>query len=146
MKRMRTLLIMVFIALSPIANGQERESVPEYEIKEIMELAIELPELQQYFHVDKDASRSPLIIKEFGTVNSKNLEGLQKFGVPIKVISEKTIKENHINAYLNIGDWTYAGNKLRLQMDYTIEGITINMILQRVDGDWKIVDAVIFEE
>jgi len=137
---------MAFIVFSSIANGQEREKVPENEIKEIIELAIELPELQQYFLVDKDFSRIPLIIKEFGTVNAKNLKGLQKFGVPIKVIDEKTIKEEKIKAYLNIGDWTYQGNNLRLQMDYTIEGITINMKLNRINGNWKIVDSVIFEE
>lgn len=122
------------MTLSSIVNGQEREKVPEIEIKEVIEIAIELPELQQYFHVDKDSTRIPLRIKEFGTVNSKNLKGLQKFGVPNKVIEEKSIKEENIDTYLNIGDWTYGGNNLRLQMDYSIEGITINMRLNRING------------
>ncbi len=146
MKIIRTILTLVLISLCSIVSGQERERVPENEIKEIIGLAIELPELQQYFHVDKDSTRIPLIIKEFGTVNSINLKGLQKFGVPIKVIDEKSIKGENIDAYLNIGDWTYGGNNLRLQMDYSIEGITINMRLNRINGDWKIVDSVIFEE
>ena len=146
MKIIVTILTVALISLSSIVNGQERERVPESEIKEIIELAIELPELQQYFHVEGDSTRIPLIIKEFRTVNSKNLKGLQKFGLPIKVIDEKMIKKENINSYLNIGDWTYGGNNLRLQMDYSIEGITINMRLNRINGDWKIVDSVIFEE
>jgi len=146
MKLIGTILTLVLISLNSIVNGQAQESVPEYEIKEIIELAIELPELQQYFHFDKDATRIPLIIQEFGTVNSKNLNGLEKFGVPIKVMDEKTLKEEKIKAYLNIGDWTYRENNLKLQMNYSIEGITINMLLNRVNGDWKIVDSVIFEE
>lgn len=87
-----------------------------------------------------------MIIKEFGAVSSENLNGLQKFGVPVKVIDEKTIKNKGIKAYLNIGDWTYGENNLRLQMDYTVEGITINFRLNRINGQWKIVDSLIFEE
>ncbi len=146
MKTIGTILTVVLISLSSIVNGQEREKVPEYEIKEIIELAIELQGLQQYFHVDKDSTRIPLIIKEFGTVNSKNLKGLQKFGVPIKVIDENTIKENDIKPYLNIADWTYGGNNLRLQMNYVIKGITINIRLNRINGQWKVVDSLIMED
>ncbi len=146
MKQIEKILILALISISPFAFGQERERIPGSEIKEIIELAIELPELQQYFHIDEKPSRAPLIIKEFGIVNSKNLDGLKKFGLPIKVINEKTIKEKGIEAYLNIGDWTYVGNTLRLQIDYTVEGITINFMLNRVNGEWKIIDSIILEE
>ena len=120
--------------------------MPESEIKEIIKLAINLPELQQYYHIDNDSTRTPLIIKEFGTVNSKNLKGIKKFGVPIIILDEVTIKERNIKAYLNIGDWTYGGDYLRLQMDYTIEGITINMRLKRTNGQWRIISSLILEE
>lgn len=141
-----TYITIIIIFLGTNANAQQREKVPESEIIEIIGLAIELPELQQYFHIESDSTRIPLVIKEFGTVNSKNLEGLQKFGKKVLVLNEMTIKQNGINSYLNIGDWTYGGNNLRLQMDYSIEGITVNMRLNRINGRWKIVDSIIFEE
>jgi hypothetical protein len=144
--RIKSYILVITLFLVNTAFGQVREKVPETEIKEIIELAIELPELQQYFHIDLDSTRVPLIIKEFGTVNSKNLIGLQKFGQQIQVMDELTIKEKKINAYLNIGDWTYGGDNLRLQMDYPVEGITINMRLNRLNGHWKIVDSLIIEE
>lgn len=144
--RIKSYILVITLFLVNTAFGQVREKVPETEIKEIIELAIELPELQQYFHIDLDSTRVPLIIKEFGTVNSKNLIGLQKFGQQVQVMDELTIKEKKINAYLNIGDWTYGGDNLRLQMDYPVEGITINMRLNRLNGHWKIVDSLIIEE
>ncbi|BDD01375.1 hypothetical protein [Persicobacter psychrovividus] len=144
--RIKSYILVITLLLVNTAFGQVREKVSEAEIKEIIELAIELSELQQYFHIDIDSTRVPLIIKEFGTVNSKNLNGLQKFGQQVQVMDELTIKEKKINAYLNIGDWTYGGDNLRLQMDYPVEGITINMRLNRINGHWKIVDSLIIEE
>lgn len=144
--RIKSYILVIALFLVNIAFGQVREKVPETEIKEIIELAIELPELQQYFHIDLDSTRVPLIIKAFGTVNSKNLIGLLKFGQQVQVMDELTIKAKKINAYLNIGDWTYGGDNLRLQMDYPVEGITINMRLNRLNGHWKIVDSLVIEE
>lgn len=144
--RIKSYILVITLFLINTAFGQVREKLPETEIKEIIELAIDLPELQQFFHIDLDSTRVPLIIKEFGTVNSKNLIGLEKFGKKVQVMDELTIKEKKINAYLNIGDWTYGGDNLRLQMDYPVEGITINMRLNRLNGHWEIVDLQIIEE
>jgi hypothetical protein len=144
--RIKSYILVITLFLVNTAFGQVREKVPETEIKEIIELAIELPELQQYFHIDLDSTRVPLIIKEFGTVNSKNLIGLQKFGQQVQVMDELTIKEKKINAYMNIGDWTYGGDNLRLQINYPVEGIIINMRLNRLNGHWKIVNSLIIEE
>lgn len=144
--RIKSYKLVITLFLINNAFGQVREKVPETEIKEIIELVIELPELQQYFHIDLDSTRVPLIIKEFGTVNTKNLIGLQKFGQQVQVMDEQTIKEKKINAFLNIGDWTYGGDNLRLQMEYSVEGITVNMRLNRINGRWVIVDSLIFEE
>lgn len=145
MNKIVTILTLI-ISFNSIVYGQNRERIPDSEIKEIIKLAIDLPELQQYYHQDIDSTRIPLVIKEFGTVNSDNLKGLEKFGQEVKVLDESTLKEKNIKSYLNIGDWTYGGNNLRLQMDYTIEGILINIRLNRINGQWKIVNSIIFEE
>lgn len=144
--RIKSYKLLITLFLINNAFGQVREKVPETEIKEIIELAIELPELQQYFHIDLDSTRVPLIIKEFGTVNTKNLIGLQKFGQQVQVMDEQTIKEKKIKAFLNIGDWTFGGDNLRLQMEYSVEGITVNMRLNRINSRLVIVDSLIFEE
>ena len=142
----QTLTIALLLFTSSFTNGQQRERVPVSEIKEIIGLAIDLPELQQYYHTASDSSRIPLKILEFGDVNAKNLVGLMKFGRPILVLSESEIKKQKLKAYLHIGDWTYGGDNLRLQMSYPIEGILINMMLKRTDGHWAIVTSMIMEE
>lgn len=144
----RTLKLVLFVAIlsNNLAFGQTREKVPESEIKDIIKLAIDLPQLQEYYHLDKDSLRIPLIIMEFGTVNSKNLNGLEKFGEPVEVITEETIKKENLKAYLHIGDWTFGGDYLRLQMSYPIEGILVNIRLNRIKGQWAVVNSMIVEE
>jgi hypothetical protein len=146
MNKIVVIATLIIIFYSSTVKGQKQERIPDSEIKEIISLAINLPELQQYYHVDTDTTRIPLVIKSFGSVNSENLNGLHKFDKQVLILNESTIKQKEIKAYLNIGDWTYGGNNLRLQMEYIIEGITINIRLNRIDGHWRIVNSLIFEE
>jgi hypothetical protein len=142
----QNLIQLILLSVLTPAISQQRELVPENEVFEILELAINLPELQEYYHVDVDSSRIPLIIKEFGSVNSNNLKGLTKFDKPVLVLNQQAIKESENKAYLNIGDWTYGGDNLRLQLNYLIEGITINYRFSRINSKWEIVNSLIWEE
>lgn len=119
--------------------------IPIKEVKEIIQIAIDLPELQQYFHIETDTTRSPLIIKEFGLITENNMKGIKKFGKELVVLNENEIKNRKVLSYLNIGDWTYSGKSLRLQIDYEIEGIMINYLFKRENGKWEIDNSLIVE-
>ncbi|TXD82364.1 hypothetical protein ESY86_15145 [Subsaximicrobium wynnwilliamsii] len=119
-------------------------SIPE--IRQIVQMAIDLPELQQYFHIDKSPNRKPLIFKEFGVINKNNIESITKFDTNVKFLSEEEIKRKSITEYIGIGDWTCIIDKLRLQLYYVPEGITINYIFNKLDSEWKIVESIIMEE
>ncbi|MDY8135465.1 hypothetical protein [Aquimarina sp. 2201CG5-10] len=127
-------------------NKNQYDKIPLSEIKEIFKLAIDLPELQQYFHTDQFPARVPLKILEFGDVNENSLKGLMKFKQPINLITKEEIENNQIQDYLGVGDWSPVNGKLRLQLYYPIEGITINYMFEKGSKSWKIIDSVIFEE
>lgn len=146
LKMSRLFTQFLLLTLLTPTLGQIREKFPEDEIIQILELAINLPELQEYFHIAEQKDRIPLIIKEFGTVNSNNLKGLTKFDTLVVVLTEEQLEKKQTQAYLNIGDWTYGGNNLRLQLNYPIEGITVNYRFNRIDGRWKIEHSLIWEE
>ena len=59
------ILIFPLLVWTNFSFGQEGKLMPVPEIRDVLKLAIDLPELQQYYHVDIDSSRIPLIIKEF---------------------------------------------------------------------------------
>ena len=114
------------------------------EIRYVLQLALDLPELQKYFHVKEFPERKPLKLLEYGLINSDNIIGLKKFGLPIKFIQNENIKDS--KDYIGIGDWTPVNGKLRLQLYYPAEGITINYMFEMTNENWRITDSIIFEE
>ena len=139
-------LLILIIGISNLTFGQETQKLPNNELREIIELALNLPELQQYFHIDTNPERLPLKLKEFGEINSTNLSGVKKFGTEILILKKEELKQKNITDYLNVGDWTYVGNTLRLQLEYQIEGITANFMFERIDSKWKIKSTDLWEE
>lgn len=133
------------LILSLNAIAQKREAMPINEIKEIIRLAVDLPELQQYFHTGTDTTRTFLTLQEFGLITAESFEGFEKFGRKIRIVNEETIRKENIKNFLSIGDWTYGGNNLRLQLEYPIEGLLINFRFQRDKGKWKVLHSMIIE-
>jgi hypothetical protein len=122
----------------------DRFSIPE--IRQILQQAIDLPELQQYYHLDIDSTRKPLKIKEFGIINKTTLMGVQKFGEPVSVINKQEVDSSETKNYLGIGDWTNVNDQLRLQLYYPVEGITINYMFKKDSNKWVLIDSKIMEE
>ncbi|MCH2032296.1 MAG: hypothetical protein MK202_02155 [Tenacibaculum sp.] len=144
--KLKILILNLTIGFSSLTFGQENRKLPNNELKEIIELALNLPQLQKYFQIDSNPERLPLKLKEFGEINSNNLIGIKKFGTEILILKNEEIKQKKVNDYINIGDWTQAGNKLRLQLDYLIERITVNYLFERIDSKWKIKSTELWKE
>jgi len=126
------------------SSAYDRFSIPE--IRQVLQQAIDLPVLQQYFHLESDSTRKPLKIKEFGIINKTTLMGVQKFGEPVSVIGKGEVDDLKTKNSLNIGDWTNVNDKLRLQMFYPAEGITINYMFKKDSNKWVLIDSKIMEE
>ena len=139
-------ILILIIGISNLTFGQKIQKLPNNELWEIIELTINLPELQQYFHIESNPERIPIKIKEFGEINASNLSGIKKFGTEILVLKNEEIKRKEISDYLNVADWTLVDNHLRIQLNYLIEGITVNYIFERTDSKWKIKSTELWEE
>ena len=146
MKRLLPIFVFILLVLTNSVFGQKQDLMPINEIREVIKLAIDYPDLQQYYHVEVLPNRIPLVIKEFGIVNSKNLKGLQKFRKDIVILTEEEIKNQNIEAYLKIGEWTYDGQNLQFQFEYDVEGLSVGYKFLKEEGRWKMVDADLWEE
>lgn len=122
----------------------DRFSIPD--IRQIIQQAIDLKELQQYYHSESDSSRKPLRIVEFGIVNRSTLMGIKKFDEPVSIISEYEADSLNTKNYLSISDWTNVNDKLRLQLYYPVEGITINYMFKKDSNKWVLINSKIMEE
>jgi len=115
------------------------------EIRTIMRLAIDLPQLQEYFHVTTNPNRKPLKIKEFGLINAENFQGMTKFGEPILFFTEEEINKQAIKDYISVADWTPVNGTMRLQLSYSVEGVMVNYMFKKEANKWKITNSSLVE-
>ncbi|MGB5981285.1 MAG: hypothetical protein WBG46_04000 [Nonlabens sp.] len=127
-------------------SDSKYSKLPIHEIKQIVQMAIDLPELNDYLSENVKDSSDPLIFKEFGLINQKNMDGIEKYGIQVRFLNEKEIRNQQIKKYLGVGDWSPVNDTLRLQLYYTFEGILINYIFTKVHSGWKITNALLVEQ
>jgi hypothetical protein len=75
---------IIFSDLWEYFHGEKTKELTSTDFQEIFQLALDLPKLQQYIHVDTDTSNKQIIIQYFGDANHNNLTGVKKFGRQIK--------------------------------------------------------------
>lgn len=111
-------------------------------LQKIIKKAIDLPELQQYYHVLELPSRSPLVV-HFNTKDYKNLE-LFKFGKPVEIVNNINTVKNKPHLKFNVVNVEEA--KASLDFDYKVEGINVLMELNKINGNWIVVNSKIIEK
>lgn len=137
---------IAFSDLIEFFHGDKTKKLTPTDFKEIFQLALDLPELQQYFHIDADTTRNQVIIKYFGEAKHNNLIGVYKFGKQIKIMTEEEIKKQEIKFYFVLGDWVCGLNSVRLQLSYVGEGLTTSYMFKKVDDKWTILNSELWEE
>lgn len=137
---------ITYAALSRYFNeGKTKELTPQ-DFKELYQLALDLPKLQQYFHVDTDTSRKQIVIQYFGEANHNNLKGVIKFDKQISILTEEEIKKRQIKYYFVLGDWVCLQNRVRMQLSYVGEGLTASYMFKKIDDKWIILGSELWEE
>lgn len=126
--------------------GEKTKELTPIDFKEIFQLALDLPKLQQYFHIDTDTTRKQIIIQYFGDAKHNNLTGVKKFSRQIEIMTEEEIKKQQIKFYFVVGDWVCGLNLVRLQLSYVGEGLTTSYIFKKVDDKWTILNSELWEE
>jgi hypothetical protein len=132
--------------LSDFFQGDKTKELSPTDFKEIYQLALDLPKLQQYLHIDTDTSRKQIIIQYFGDANHNNLTGVKKFDSQIKIMTEAEIKKRKIKSFFVLGDWVYGLNTVRMQLYYVGEGLTASYMFKKVDNKWTILNSELWEK
>ena len=127
-------------------NGDKTKESTQTDFKEIFQLALDLPKLQEYYHVDKDSTRKQIFIQYFGDAKHNNLAGVKKFGRQVKILTEEEIKAKKVKNYFVLGDWVCGLNSVRLQLSYVGEGLTVSYMFKKIDNKWTIMNSELWEE
>lgn len=127
-------------------NGNKTKELTPTDFKEIFQLALDLPKLQQYFHVDKDSTRKQVFLQYFGNANHNNLTEVKKFGRQVKILTKEEIKNQKIKYYFVLGDWVCSNDFVRMQLSYVGEGLTTSYGFRKVNGKWTIANSELWEE
>ncbi len=127
-------------------NGDKTDDLKPNDFKEIYQLALDLPELQQYYHIDKDSVRKQIYIQHFGQADHNNLRGVRKFNKQIIILTKKEIATRKIKNYFVLGDWVCGQNSVRMQLSYVGEGLTVSYIFKKASNKWTIASHKLTEK
>jgi hypothetical protein len=127
-------------------NGDKTKELKPKDFQEIYQLALDLPILQKYYHVERDSIQKQVVIKYFGEADHNNLTGVVKFGKQIRILSGEEIAKQKIANYFVLGDWVCGQQAVRMQLSYVGEGLTISYMFKKKDEHWEIISSQLWEE
>ena len=133
-----TVLLLLLSNISYSQDISQTDKLTPKDFVEIFSLALNLPELQQYYHVVQYPSRSQIIFKDFGKANHNNLKGLIKFNKQVLIMTENELKQKKVLNYFVLGDWVCGTNSVRLQLSYVGEGLLISYMFKKAKNQWRI--------
>lgn len=131
--------IWLLLGLSNLTFGQTNE-----DNRIVIQMSIDLEDLQQYYHEDKVEGRKPLIIYNEGIVPS-NLS-LSKFGEPVQFMTKEELFFHNKQAFLDFDKFEISLTQADIEFSYKIEGLTIVLMFEKVDGKWTIKTKKLIEK
>lgn len=127
---------------STSAGGTGHMPAKEIDLQEVVQLVIDLPSLQQYYHDDITAKRRPLVIT--GKFMSKSLV-LKKFGQKVLILSGKAVAQKKIKDYLDFTRIVIRKQNAEVTFGYPNQGLQVYVQLNKQDGSWKIANSRLVE-
>lgn len=110
----------------------------------VAQMCIDMDDLQMYYHENEDESRKPLIIFNDGTVPA-DLE-LKKFGVSVLFMTSAELFNDGKMAYLIFDKFEVAENQATVEFRYDVEGVSVNLGLEKIAGTWMITSSQLSEK
>jgi hypothetical protein len=134
-----TLKTISFENLWEFFNGDKTKELTPKDFKDIYQLALDLPELQKYYHVGKDSAKKEIVIQYFEKGNHNKLDAVKKFGNQIKVLTASEIKKEKVESYFVLEQWTCSLNSISMELSFAKERIFINYRFYKFYGKWLLV-------
>ena len=124
--------ILLVISVAGVAHDDEDEII-EREINEIIQIAIDAPDLQQYYHILKLPDRVPLVIKLPNSLSSVSLSRVNKFGRPVILYAPEMG-----SPFFEVLSWKVSSNGITFDAAYKVEGLGMTYVFQKREGTWQI--------
>ena len=139
------ILIASLLVLSGCACAEPHKLSKDSDICAILQLTIDLPNLQQYFHVTESPNRKPLRMVINDTIDTECIS-LKKFSEPV-VFKDKQSAITSRLPYLEAKqiEFTQHNNSAKVIFTYDIEGINGTVRLKKKGGVWVLHDSRIVE-
>ncbi|MES2555896.1 MAG: hypothetical protein V4604_07090 [Bacteroidota bacterium] len=128
------MVLLLFVGLSAQAQTDQDK-------KEIMQLCLDLPALQPYFHSEQP-ERLPIIIKSNGKVPQASLS---KFGKPVVYMSPDDIDAKGTQTALEFMRFEVTAESATIMYRYNIEGLMVTVLLKKAKGVWAVTDSKLVE-
>lgn len=107
-------------------------------LQSIIQQALNLPDLQQYFHIEEDPGRLPLVLEQTSIVRADRILGLKKFGQEVVILDRNEINKRKFKSYLLIDKWSEKNGLLNIQLHYKTEGIFVEIVFEKTGEEWTL--------
>ncbi|WP_188151474.1 hypothetical protein [Teredinibacter waterburyi] len=138
---MRIFILLIFISSGVLACPENEDEIINREINEIIQLAIDLPELQEYYHLDSFPGRRPLVIGLPVELDLITIDNVTKFGVP----AVRYTGSIH-GPVFQISNYEVTSWNISFEATYKVEGIRLKYVFEKSKGHWFIKNSEIAEE
>ncbi len=134
LQHMTIRFIMISFLLFGVSFSQQHGDLEvDKEVNQIIQIALDLPDLQQYFHIDTDSTRAPLKIKLPKELHSLKLKDVHKFNLPV------TSYDKDSNCpYFEILNFIVSSTTVQFNARYEAEGLTIKYHFEKRNGSWDV--------
>lgn len=119
------------------------EMKEQNDLAKVVQLVLEHPDLQQYFHVDTLPERKPLIILKNAFFSQP--PSLVMFGAPVAFRTVQELQEDN-KPYIEFVNLKLDQGRANVEFHYPPEGVLGNALLQKEQETWTIETFSISEE
>jgi hypothetical protein len=112
------------------------------DVAHILQLVIDLPALQKYYHVDDAPNRKPLFILKNELIASE--PQLSKFDEPVKFATCDQLKATN-QPYLEFVKLETRGDTAAVVFRYRVEGIEGRLTFDRQNDAWRVQEQQLVE-
>lgn len=139
-----TIILVVYLCIFIFSGCRYSKVDYRSDFENICQILIDLPEMDQYYHVEHSPSRKPLVIIK----NKFTPDGIQlmKFGEPVAFLSKPEMSKDKIEAYIEFSDFKIIGKSAEVIFEYPAEGLVVKVALSRENNAWNVKDKIILEE
>jgi hypothetical protein len=142
---MKLLFFMIFLLAASCTSKNENSNncMESQKRKELIVNIIDLPELQQYYEVQKVINQKPLVILKNQYI--KEQFTVKKFGVPVLFLTEKEISKKQIKAYIKFRKMEIKGDYATVEFNYDIQGLGCYAKYNLKNCQWKLESKDLWE-